>query len=149
MTVDQQMRLHANAAFRFAVKIGQKTEAVFTECTLPVIAWETEQVKEGGINTFVHQLPGRRKSATISLKNGVGKSELLDWYLLAMSGEFSRKSVTVTLFNVQRIAFMVWEIDDAFPVKWTGPQLKTDDNTIAIQTLELACGEIKVEFPGA
>jgi hypothetical protein len=35
-------------------------------------------------------------------------------------------------------------IEQAYPVKWTGPTLKTDDNTVAIQTIELACGEITI-----
>lgn len=149
MPGDEPLRAQANAAFRFVVEVDNQKLAAFTECTLPIIEWETEQVKEGGINTFVHQLPGHRKSAQISLRNGVGKSELLDWYLETMSGTFSRKPVTVTLLDAGMEPIMVWRIDDAFPIKWTGPQLKTDSNTIAIQTLDLACGEIKVELAGA
>jgi phage tail-like protein len=41
----------------------------------------------------------------------------------------------------------VWNIEEAFPVQWTGPELRASENTIAIQTLQLACGEIKVEIP--
>jgi phage tail-like protein len=149
MTVDLQIRAQANAAFRFVVEIDNAKQAAFTECTLPVVEWEAEQVQEGGANTFVHQLPGRRKPATVSLKNGVGRCELLDWYFQTMSGEHTRKKVTITLLDVSREPVMVWSIADAFPLKWTGPQLKAADNTIAIQTLDLACGEIAVESSGS
>jgi len=78
------------------------------------------------------------------LKNGVGKSQILDWYIKTMSESVTRKSVTITLVDSTGNSVLVWDIKDACPVKWTGPQLKTDANSIAIQTLELACGEIVV-----
>ncbi|MBK8932716.1 MAG: phage tail protein [Chloroflexi bacterium] len=39
---------------------------------------------------------------------------------------------------------MTWDIEAAYPVKWSGPQLNSGDNTIAIQTLEFACGSISM-----
>jgi phage tail-like protein len=147
MATDQHMGAQAIPAFRFAVSIEGESQAVFTECTLPVIEWEVEPVKEGGLNTFVYQLPGRRKPATVSLKNGIGNKELLKWYFEAMSEKFSRKNVSITLLDSRKKKVMVWDINDALPIKWTGPQLQANSNAIAIQTLELACGEIKVSPP--
>ncbi len=143
---EDPLRARANAAFRFLVSVDGENQAAFTECALPTIEWEVEQLKEGGLNTFVHQLPGQRKPATLSLKNGVGKSALLDWYLECMAGTPSRKSVTVTLLNVAREPVMVWSVDGAFPTRWEGPQLQSDARTIAIQTLELACGEVTASY---
>jgi phage tail-like protein len=137
-----------NAAFRFVVDIGGDGQGVFTECTLPVIEWEVEEVKEGGLNVFTHQLPGRRKAVKITLKNGVGTSQLMEWYLNIMSEKFSRRPVTVTLYNASHDPVLTWHMEAAYPVKWTGPQLKTSENSIAIQTLELACGEITISKSG-
>ena len=144
MSATEQIRSQAYPAFRFVVDIEGERQAVFTECGLPPIEWETTEVKEGGLNTYVHQLPGRRKTARITLKNGVGKSQILDWYLKTMSETYMRKSVTIILLDPAGNTVMVWDIKDAFPIKWTGPQLKTDANSIAIQSLDLACGEIVV-----
>jgi len=144
MTAAEQIRSQTYPAFRFVVDIEGERQAVFTECTLPAVDWEVQEVKEGGLNTYTHQLPGRRKASKISLKNGVGKSQILDWYLKAMSETYTRKSVTITLLDSTGSPVMVWDIKDAYPVKWTGPQLKTDANAIAIQTLDLACGEVIV-----
>ena len=141
---EEQIRKSANAAFRFVIDIDGSAQAAFTECTLPVIEWEVEEVKEGGLNTFTHQLPGRRKGAKITLKNGVGSEALFSWYVETMGEKFARKSITVALMDVKRAKVMSWHLSAAYPVKWTGPQLKTSDNTVAIQTLELACGEITV-----
>lgn len=133
------------ASFRFVVAIDGAPTAAFTECTLPTIAWDAEEVKEGGLNTYVHQLPGQRKRTTVTLKNGVGiASDLMAWYIATMNERFRRRRVTITLLNRYHVPTMVWHIENAYPLKWTGPQLQSDNNTIAIQTLELACGEVIV-----
>jgi phage tail-like protein len=31
-----------------------------------------------------------------------------------------------------------WSFQEAFPVKWMGPELKADGSTVAIESLELA-----------
>ena len=134
-----------HGAYRFVVEVDGERHGAFTECTLPVIEWEVEEIKEGGLNSFVHQLPGRRKRATLTLKNGVGTSALLAWYLETMDESFSRRSVTVTLLNVEREPVMTWSMLEALPVKWSGPQLKSDENGVAIQTLEFAFGDMMVE----
>lgn len=133
----------ATASFRFVVAIDGSPTAAFTQCTLPTIAWDTEQLKEGGLNTYVHQLPGQRQQATVTLKNGVGvASDLVNWYLMTMNERIRRRRVTITLLNRYHVPMMVWHIENAYPIRWTGPQLQSDQNTIAIQTLELACGEV-------
>jgi phage tail-like protein len=139
--------LHGQAvpSFRFVIDVSGERLGAFTECTLPTIEWDTEEIKEGGLNTFIHQLPGRRKSAHLSLKNGIGRSNLLDWYIQAMGEKITRRPVTVTILGADHAAVQTWNIQDAYPVKWTGPQLKTDANTIAIQSLDLACGEITIQ----
>jgi phage tail-like protein len=134
------------AAFRFVIAVDGNTLGAFTECTLPSVEWEVEAVREGGVNTYVHQLPSQRRQATVTLKNGVGLApDLMDWYLNAMNEVFKRCRVTITLLSPAFTPLMVMHIEEALPIKWTGPNMRSDDNTIAIQTLELACGEITLE----
>jgi phage tail-like protein len=143
MVFDTLVRLNFNAAFRFVVAIDNMPVGAFTECTLPTIEWDVEEVKEGGLNTYVHQLPGRRKSAKITLKNGIGKAKIfLPWYTQNLHEIFTRHRVTIGLLDSLHIPIMVLNIEQAWFVKWSGPQLRTDENTVAIQTLELTCGEI-------
>ena len=135
-----------HAAFRYIVAIDQDRLAAFTECTLPVIEWDVETLKEGGLNTYVHQLPGQRKQARLTLKNGIGKSTLHKWYTDTMDESFSRKDITITLLDMRCIPVATWVVYGAFPVKWTGPQLKSDGTAVAIQTLEFACGQVDFEI---
>lgn len=143
--VDEKLRGQFYSAHRFVVDVNGERQAVFTECSLPSIEWDVEEVKEGGLNVYIHMLPGMRKSTRISLKNGLGKSKLMSWYIDTMKEKFTRKPVTITLLNSQGQPVCTWHIADAYPVKWSGPQLKADTSAIAIQTLDLACGEISIE----
>ena len=141
---EKELRKQTNPGFRFIVEVDGLSSGVFTECTLPVVEWEIEEIKEGGLNVYTHQLPGRRKGARITLKNGVGSSKLVDWYLKMMTEEFKRREVTIVMKDSMLDPVMTWKIEAAYPIKWTGPALKASENSIAIQTLELACGEITI-----
>ena len=146
MANNQQIRKQINPSFRFVVDVDDERQAAFTECTLPNIEWDVEELKEGGLNTYTHQLPSRRKATKVSLKNGIGKNELLNWYIEAISKTVKRKKLTITLLNACQEAVVVWNIEKAYPIKWSGPQLKTDGNAVAIQTLEFICGDVTVKL---
>ena len=133
-------------SFRFIVAVDGEPQAAFTESVLPAVEWDVESVKEGGLNTYVHQLPGQRKAAKLSLKNGVGRSALVDWYMACMQGPPTRKTLTITLLSEEREPVMIWHVNDAFPTSWKGPQLQSDANSVAIETLEIACGEVTVSY---
>lgn len=145
MAAEPNLLTQLNAAFRFVVTVKNVPMAAFTECTLPIIDWETEELKEGGFNTAIHQLPGRRKSARLILKNGVGRDELWLWCTQIMNQQFERRPITITLLDSLLAPIAIWSITEAYPIKWSGPQLRADTSAAAIQTIEFACGEILIE----
>ena len=49
----------AHASFRYVVNIDGVNVGAFTECTLPTLELDTQVIKEGGQNYFVHELPGQ------------------------------------------------------------------------------------------
>lgn len=143
---DQALRATSNPAYRFVIEVDGQTIGAFTECTLPAVEWEMLDVQEGGLNSFVHSLAGRRKKTTLSLKNGLGYSAgLMNWYLASMDEKPTPKPVTVKLLNTKQKPVMCWHLNNCRPVKWSAPRLAADANGVAIQTLELACGDITVE----
>jgi len=135
----------SNLSFRFVVTVGHEKIAAFTECTLPAIEWDVKTIKEGGMNDYDHQLPGRRKSGRVILKNGVGKSSLLEWYGDILVHRFSRRRITIELLDQENKPIVAWVAEGAYPVKWSGPQLQTKSNAVAIQTIEFACTDFTVE----
>ncbi len=145
MTLDKQVRDGITAAFRFVVSVDGTAMAAFTECKLPDLELNMEEVKEGGLNTYVHMLPGQRKPGRIILKNGIGVAkELNEWYTQSLSEKFTRKRISIQLLNSRMEAILTLDFQNAIPIKWSGPNLKSDENTIAIQTLELSVGEVSI-----
>ncbi len=129
---------HVN--FRFDVIVEGVVVAAFTECTLPTLQVETLEIKEGGQNTYTHKLPVRVNAGSITLKHGLSRrTELLSWYLQVLEGDIEEatRQVTVVMYDVMHIPLAIWNFRDAYPVKWTGPTLKSDGSEIAIESLEL------------
>jgi phage tail-like protein len=141
----ETVRKVTNPSFRFVVEVNGSAAGAFTECALPSVAWEMKEVKEGGLNNYVHQLPGVRQKASLTLHNGVGTTSLVQWFLKTMNQEYERKTIAVRLLEGKdKTAIATWTIANALPTKWSGPSLKSSENSIAIQTLEFSCGEITV-----
>lgn len=131
-------------SFRFLIEIGGITVAQVSEVTGLQFETETESYEEGGVNDFVYQLPKRTKYQHITLKRGITDlDDLWKWYQDVVSGKFQRKSGSIILMNAAGEEKWRWNFQEAYPVKWTGPDLKADSNTVAFETIELAHNGIK------
>jgi phage tail-like protein len=137
------------STFRFTVDIGgDKWAGVFTECSLPAIEWDVEEIKEGGRNDYIHQIIGHRKAGKVTLKHGLTKKyELMNWYAEMMDEDYKnyKKTVTITLLDSEHKPVLRWNLQNAFPIKVTWPDLKTGEAAVAIQSLELAVGHVEFE----
>lgn len=125
---------------RFYVQIEGVAQAVFTELSGLSIEMTVEDVEEGGHNDFVHRLPGRGKVSNLTLKRGLTTSnDFLKWMTGNVTGtKFKTAHVSVILFNPDGTEGMRWNFNNAYPVKWSGPQFKADDTAIAIESVEFA-----------
>lgn len=126
--------------FTVSLKIGGKEVGSFTECSGLTMERETEQYSEGGTNNFVHVLPGRTKYTNIVLKRGIVEgNELWDWYQKGIfSGQIEPQSLSIILYSRKKVVLRTWNVEKAYPVKWTGPTMNTSSTDYAVETLELA-----------
>ncbi len=135
-----------SATFRFRVEIETMEEvARFSECSGLEFEMETFPYKEGGLNSRIHQLPGRFKFSNLTLKKGIATdgAKLWDWVKdvvkKANSGNFQTHNVTVTLYDVSGQEVMrTWVLYNAYPIKWSATALSADQHAIAIETLAFA-----------
>jgi phage tail-like protein len=126
--------------FRFNVIVDDIYLFTFTEFTLPSLSVEIDTWKEGGQNTFSHKLAKRVELGTIKLKHAITtEMSLLGWYMDVMNGdmESAKRQVDVELIAPMGYAAIVWNFRDAFPIKWTGPLLKSDATGITIDEIEM------------
>lgn len=120
------------ATFIFTVdgqEIGRFREVSGLEAEIEIYEHD-----EGGVNGFVHQLPGRLRWPDIVLRGGLTKNNALQEWLRSCSGEgleakgnkLERSTGAITL--VDRLGNYVrsWKFEGAFPRAWKGPTLAVD-----------------------
>jgi phage tail-like protein len=126
------------AELRFKVELQPDLSiGRFTECTGLSVEVETKEYMEGGSNDFVHKLPTRVKYPNIVLKRGITHEEaLLKWFF---ESRFTpkRRDMTISLLGPGTKLVRTWVFMNAYPVKWTGPNLNANSNTVASESLEI------------
>jgi phage tail-like protein len=127
-----------SVGYRLKVEFGFSFRAWFTECTGLSAQREVLAVEEGGINDRVHQLPKRIKYTPVVLRRGLGDNRLWYWFEKGMyDGSVLRVHISIFIFNSDYSMMKTWLLFSAFPTHWTGPDLKTNSNQIAVESLEL------------
>jgi phage tail-like protein len=128
---------------QFWVEIDGIAQACFTECSGLYAETEITEYAEGGLNDYVHKLPGRTKYTNVTLKRGwVTSDDLWNWYSKIIGGQIETRSVSIILFD-NRVSSPAneqvrWSLTQAFPVKWQGPEFRADGNAVVVETLEIA-----------
>jgi len=126
-------------SFGFLVEIHGLIVGGFSEVSGLQAETETEEIREGGVNDHVHKLPKISKYPNITLKRGITDSDTLwKWHHDVVNGTIERRSGFIILIDREGDERGWWHFIDAYPVKWTGPELRADSNTVAVETLELA-----------
>lgn len=121
------------------IEIGRFMEISGLEVTI-----ETETVNEGGQNGFAHKVPKGMSWPNITLKRGITQGNgLFDWLTQASGEKFAaagnkvtRHTAAITLIGPGGKRLRSWEFDQAFPVKWTGPNFSASSSEAAVETLE-------------
>ena len=132
------MRKDPFVACRFEVNLDGLAVAGFSECS--GLQWETDSLdyNEGGLNTYVHRFPTRTKQSNLVLKRGIVHREKWNWYWDLPQGLVQRRTGAVLVYDPSgSTVVMQWEFSNAFPSKWTGPDLNASQNNVAVETLEI------------
>ncbi|SNS81084.1 MULTISPECIES: phage tail protein [unclassified Azospirillum] len=119
-------------------------DAAFQEVSGLSKQMEVEEVVSGGENRFAYRLPGRVKYENLVLRRGVAISgaAFSVWCAAVLDSDFATPVTTmdvlVTLYNNQHMPTMAWSVIGAYPVKWSMSDLKSQENALLIETIELA-----------
>ncbi|WP_209348444.1 phage tail protein [Pontixanthobacter sp. CEM42] len=92
------------------------------------------------------KMPGIARVGNITMRKGMftQSSKFWDWYEQIKMNTIERRTVTVALLDEVGDPKMTWTLNNAFPTKLTGSDLKAESNEIAIDTLELAYEKLTV-----
>ncbi|MEO6232026.1 MAG: phage tail protein [Ferruginibacter sp.] len=86
------------------------------------------------------KMPGMQKFGNITMKRGIfeGDNDFFKWWNTVALNTIERRDVTISLLNEGHEPVVVWKIKNAWPSKVQSTDLKSDDNGVAIETIELA-----------
>src|SRR5438874_273253 len=125
--------------YRFWVELESQMTAGFTDCTGIQMETEVTDITEGGENNVIYRFPGRARFGNITLKRGFTESpELWTWFIHTLKGINDRRPLTIYLMRPIGTPVRKWSFANAFPVKWSGPELKSDANAVAIESVDFA-----------
>ncbi len=149
-------------AYRFRLNMGNIEVAGFSECTGLEMETKIFEYREGGRNATSLKFPESTSAKNVVLKQGVSLSyELFDWYIDIAGGQFKHanqrpsahtppthsadnaeqdnaRKISVAMVDERGEVHKEWRLKRAFPIKWTGPDFKATDSSVAFESIELA-----------
>jgi len=103
-----------------------------------------EEVICGGENRFKYRLPTITTSQNLVLKRALipEGSKLIDWCASTLdeglANAITTHDVSVSLFNPDGSISVMWTFYNAYPVKYSVSDLKSQENELVIESIELA-----------
>ena len=130
----------------FLFEVDGVTIGTFQEVSGLELHVAVKEFEEGGQNGFVHKFPGRASWPHIVMKAGITDSDALFQWVAKSSGDgfasagnkITRSTGAITAVNTDGKRLRAWDIQDAFPVRWSGPRFSATANEALQEELEIA-----------
>jgi phage tail-like protein len=128
--------------FNFKLELEGGIAGYFTECN--GIGSEHDIVEHKVVDDSGHEIvrkiPGRLKWTDITLKRGITSNmQIWEWRDQVVQGDVAgaRKNCSITMLSRDYTPVAVWNFNNAWPSKVTGPSLKSDSNDFGIEEVTL------------
>lgn len=129
-------------SFQFSLELMGMVNGFFTEVSglgseSDVI--EHKLMTEIGVE-IIRKIPGRKKWNDLTLKRGITRNmDIWIWRKMVTDGlvDAARVSGSVHLHDQMGVIVATWIMNDVWPTKVSGPTIKADDNSIAIEELTI------------
>ena len=126
--------------FHYAIEVQGVVTGYFTECA--GIGSEHELIEhkivdEKGRET-IHKVPGRLKWQDVTLKRGITDNmDIWDWREEVVQGKVddARRNGSIVMFNQALDEVARWNFERGWPLKVSGPSMKSDSNEFGIEEL--------------
>jgi phage tail-like protein len=148
----QQIERYPYPAYNFKVNVtnvdtGETVSGSFSEASGLTVDVQPIEYRDGTDDTTVRKVRGLRKLSNITLKRGIsGHIGFWNWVLAGINGDVDRQQGFIALLNEDRVEVMRWNFKQAWPTKYTGPSMNAKNNEIALETLELAIEDLRINL---
>lgn len=126
------------ASFNFKLEIEGITVAGFSEVTGLNQESNVIDYREGQEPITPRKLPGLNKFGNITLKRGISPDlSVYNWRKTVTDGDIERRNASIVLHNEKHEEVVRWNLVNAWPSKYVGPDLKANASEVAIESIEL------------
>jgi phage tail-like protein len=140
MTGEAQNTTWPLPKFYFSVT-GIPGNPVFQEVTGLEAEAQVIEYRAGNSPIFAPiKMPGLQKFGNVTMKKGifVTDSALWTWFSSISMNTIARSTIVVSLLDQTGAPQYKWTLNNAFPTKITGTDLKSDGNEVAVESVEVA-----------
>ncbi len=135
--------------FRFEVDLGKELKGIaFQEVSGMDKEVQVIEYRKSNSKLFsTEKMPGIVKYGNITMKRGVfvKDNRFWDWMNEIKMNTIKRRTVLIKLLDEDGKVTMQWILRNAWPTKISGTDLKSDDSSVAIDTLEIAHEQLIVK----
>ena len=133
--------------FNFRIEVEGLPETRFREVDIPWSRIEAVEYREGGDPVSgTRKLPGRSQTGDLVLRRGIDRDlALWTWFKEVRDGTLDRRKVRITLLDAEHAEVRSWQLENAWPTKYTSSSLHGQGNEVVIETIELVCERVDVE----
>ncbi len=136
--------------FYFTVQLGDDDSVSFQE--VDGLESETQPIEYRHGNSPIFypiKMPGLGQVGNVTMRKGifVNDNKFWDWYNEIKMNTIERRTVVVSLLDENAAPKMTWTLNNAWPTKITGTDLKSEGNEVAVEALEIAYETLEVSAP--
>ena len=113
----------------------------FQEVTGLESGTKTVEYRRGDSPQFAQiKMPGLAKAGNVTLRKGIITADQALWnsFNEIKMSTVARRTVVVSLLDETGATTISWTLNNAFPTRITGTELKSEGNEVAVETIELA-----------
>jgi phage tail-like protein len=136
--------------FYFAVQLGDDASINFQEVNGLESETKPIEYRHGNSPVFYPiKMPGLGRVGNVTMKKGifVNDQRFWGWYNEIKMNTIKRRTVVVNLLDETGTPKMVWTLNNAWPTKITGTDLKSEGNEVAVESVEIAFETLTVAAP--
>ncbi|HEX6901160.1 MAG TPA: phage tail protein [Thermoanaerobaculia bacterium] len=136
--------------FYFSVQLGDDTTVSFQEVDGLDSETQIIEYRHGNSPVFYPiKMPGLGKVSNVTMRKGifVNDSKFWDWYNEIKMNTIARRTVIISLLDETGTPRRTWTLNNAWPTKITGTDLKSEGNEVAIESIEVAYETLTVASP--
>lgn len=133
--------------FYFSVQLGDDKDVAFQEVSGLEAETKIIEYRHGDSKVFAPiKMPGLARVGNVTMKKGIfaKDTKFFAWYSEIKMNTIKRRTVVINLLDETGSPKMTWTLNNAWPTKITGTDLKSEGNEVAVESIELAFETLSV-----